>query len=230
MRVLVVTNLWPTPESPARGGFVRDQVEALQAIDGLDVEVFTFGIGTREYLRAAAEAKRRYGGRDFDVIHAHYGLCGWTALPITGAPHVVTFHGTDLAHRWVGPMSRAVARLIALPAPVSATLAHEGLPRHADDLAVLPCGVNLDRFRRIERSEARRALDLDADAPYLLFPADPARDEKRFDRARALVHEARVELLTYEQRPPAEVPLMINAANAVLVTSAREGFGLAPLE
>jgi glycosyltransferase involved in cell wall biosynthesis len=231
MRVLVVTNLWPTPESPARGGFVRDQVEALQAIDGLDVEVFTFGLGSREYVRAAAEAKRRYRGHDFDVIHAHYGLCGWTALPITGAPHVVTFHGTDLAHRWVGPLSRALARLIALPAPVSATLAREGLGgERAHDLAVLPCGVNLDRFRRIDRREARSALGLDPDAPYLLFPADPARPEKRFDRARALAKQAGDELLKYERRPPEEVPLMINAANAVLVTSDREGFGLAPLE
>src|SRR3954465_12086885 len=127
MRVLVVTNLWPTPESPGRCGFGRDQVEALQQIEGLDVEVFTFGIGSKEYLRAAVEARRRYKGRSFDVVHAHYGLCGWTALSITGAPHVVTFHGTDLAHRWVGPMSRAVARLIALPAPVSTTPAPPGL-------------------------------------------------------------------------------------------------------
>jgi teichuronic acid biosynthesis glycosyltransferase TuaC len=230
MRVLVVTNLWPTPESPARGGFVRDQVEALRGIDGLEVELFTFGIGSREYARAAVEARRRYRKHSFDVIHAHYGLCGWTALPITGAPHVVTFHGTDLAHRVVGPLSRALARLIALPAPVSATLAYEGLPHHAGDLAVLPCGVNLDRFRRIERREARTALGLDPDVPYLLFPADSARPEKRFDRARALANEAGVELLRYEQRPPDEVPLMINAANAVLVTSDREGFGLAPLE
>src|SRR3954454_7364729 len=230
MRVLVVTNLWPTPESPGRGGFVRDQVEALQAIDGLDVEVFTFGVGSREYLRAAAEAKRRYRKHSFDVIHAHYGLCGWTALPITGAPHVVTFHGTDLAHRWVGPMSRAVARLIALPAPVSATLARAGLPHHADDLAVLPCGVNLDRFKRTDRREARAALDLDPNAPYLLFPAHPARPEKRFDRAKELSDSAGVELLRYEERPPEHIPLLINAANAVLVTSDREGFGLAPLE
>jgi hypothetical protein len=42
MRVLVVTNLWPTPEAPARGGFVEDQVEALRAIDGVSVEVFSF--------------------------------------------------------------------------------------------------------------------------------------------------------------------------------------------
>src|SRR4051794_19294168 len=231
MRVLVVTNLWPTPGSPARGSFVRDQVEALRSIDGLELEVLTFGIGSREYARAAVEARRRYRGQSFDVIHAHYGLCGWTALSVTHAPHVVTFHGTDLAHRVVAPLSRTLARLIALPAPVSASLARTGrLPGNGEDLAILPCGVNLERFQRVDRRGARDALGLDPDSPYLLFPADPGRPEKRFDRAREVADRAGVELLRYEQRPPEQIPLMINAANAVLVTSQREGFGLAPLE
>jgi glycosyltransferase involved in cell wall biosynthesis len=230
MRVLVVTNLWPTPEAPARGGFVRDQVEALRRIDGLEIELFTFGIGAREYMRAASALKRRYSGQQFDAIHAHYGLCGWSSLALRGAPHVVTFHGTDLAHRYVGPLSRVVARMIALPAPVSATLARNGLPRVKPPLAVLPCGVNLDRFHRIDRREARSRLGLDPDGRYLLFPAAPGRPEKRFDRARRLAETTEATLLAYEDRPPDEIPLMINAANAVLVTSEREGFGLAALE
>jgi glycosyltransferase involved in cell wall biosynthesis len=230
MRVLVVTNLWPTPESPARGGFVRDQVEALQRVEGLDIELFTFGLGAREYLHAAGQLRRRYKGRRFDVVHAHYGLCGWTALAVRGAPHVVTFHGTDLAHPRVGPLSRALARLIALPAPVSASLARDGRLAARKRLAVLPCGVNLERFHPIDRREARTKLGLDPDKPLLLFPADPARPEKRYDRARELADAAGTNLIAYEQRPPEEIPLMVNAANAVLVTSEREGFGLAPLE
>jgi teichuronic acid biosynthesis glycosyltransferase TuaC len=235
MRVLVVTNLWPTPESPGRGGFVRDQVEALRRIDGLEIELFTFGTGSREYVRAAAELRRRYRDDRFDAIHAHYGLCGWSALALRGAPHIVTFHGTDLAHRWVGPLSRGLARLVALPAPVSASLARSGLAavlagRPDGTIAVLPCGVNLERFRRIDRRQARARLGLDHDARYLLFPADPARPEKRFDRAREIAAATGAQLITYERRPPEEVPLMVNAANAVLAPSGREGFGLAPLE
>jgi teichuronic acid biosynthesis glycosyltransferase TuaC len=233
MRVLVVTNLWPTPESPGRGGFVRDQVEALEQIDGLEIELFTFGTGSREYARAAATLGRRYRSHDFDLVHAHYGLCGWSALAVRGAPHVVTFHGTDLAHRYVGPLSRALARLIAVPAPVSASLARNGLPGLLGDgkrVAVLPTGVNLDRFQPLDRRDARIRLGLDPDAPHLLFPADPARPEKRFDRARELADEAGAKLIAYEHRPPEEIPLMINASNAVLVPSEREGFGLAALE
>src|SRR3954447_15996562 len=230
MRVLVVTNLWPSPERPASGGFVRDQVEALRAIDGVDLELFTFGTGARAYLEAARELRRRYAGRDFDVIHAHYGLCGWTALALRGAPHVVTFHGTDLQHPNVGPLSRLLAKRIDLPAPVSATLARAGLPHHRGRIAILPCGVNLERFAPTPRRAARERLGLDPDRPYLLFPADPARPEKRHDRASAIARRVGVELLHYARRPPEEVPLLINAANAVLVTSDREGFGLAALE
>jgi teichuronic acid biosynthesis glycosyltransferase TuaC len=238
MRVLVVTNLWPTPATPARGGFVRDQIEALREIDGLDVELFTFDTGARQYARAAAELRRRYRGERFDVVHAHGGLCGWSALAVRGAPHVVTFHGTDLAHPRVGPLSRALARMVALPAPVSATLARSGLPGLTGSdarVGILPVGVRLDRFRRVDRREARAALGLDPDARYLLFPADPARPEKRFDRAQQVAAAAGVELLAYEQRPPDEVPLMINAANAMLVALACDvpvlatDVGIAPL-
>ena len=45
MRVLVVTSMYPSPSRPGLGGFVRDQVEALRAIDGLEVELFAFAPG-----------------------------------------------------------------------------------------------------------------------------------------------------------------------------------------
>jgi glycosyltransferase involved in cell wall biosynthesis len=45
-----------------------------------------------------------------------------------------------------------------------------------------------------------------------------------------LARRHRVQMLTLGHVPPADVPLWINAANAVLVPSDREGFGLAVLE
>ena len=233
MRVLVVTNLWPTPERPALGGFVRDQVEALREIEGLELELYAFeGAGARTYLRAASEVARRYRGRRFDVVHAHYGLTAWCALAVRGGSRLVTFHGTDLEHRVVGPLSRAVARLVDVPAAVSASLGRRRVPGagRARRVAVLPCGVNLDRFAREDRAAARERLGLDPAGRYLLFPADPGRPEKRHDRAKALADALGVELLSYRGRDPGEVPALVNAANAVLATSEREGFGLAPLE
>src|SRR5919202_1234762 len=187
MRVLVVTSMYPTPSRPGLGGFVRDQVDALRGLDGLEVEVFAFEPGgPSRFARAAARLRRTHRGGDFDLVHAHYGLSGWVALALgRRAPLLVTFHGTDLCHRVVGPMSRALAPLVDVTAPVSARLARAGLPGAGATRAapILPCGVNLDRFGPRDRGEARRRLGLDADGRYLLFPADPTRPEKRHDRA-----------------------------------------------
>ena len=95
---------------------------------------------------------------------------------------------------------------------------------------MLPCGPDLGRFGPIPRAEARRALGLDPDGRYLFFPANPARPEKRHDRAAELAASCGAELLTGGSIEPERMPLWINAANAVLVTSDYEGFGLAAVE
>ena len=233
MRVLVVTNLYPSDERPAFGRFVRDQVESLRQIEGLELELFSFtGGGAGAYVRAARELRSRYKDERFDVVHAHYGLTGWPARALNGAPLVVTFHGTDLGHPQVGRLSNALLPLLTLPATVSASLAREHLSGAGTRrrVAVLPCGVDLDRFTKSDRHAARERLGLDPDGRYLLFPADPARPEKRADRARALADAAGATLLTYDATHPGDVPDHVNAANAMVVTSEREGFGLAALE
>ena len=233
MRVLVVTSMYPTPSRPGLGGFVRDQVEALRGMDGVEIELFAIEPGGHSrWITAARELRRRYAGERFDVVHAHHGLTGWSALAVRGAPRVLTFHGTDLAHPVVRRMSRALARIVDLPAPVSATLARDGLPGAGArrPAAVLPCGVNLERFERRDRRDARERAGLDPGGRYLLFPADPARPEKRHDRARELAAAAGADLLDYSDTEPERVPDLINAVNAVVATSEREGYGLAPLE
>jgi teichuronic acid biosynthesis glycosyltransferase TuaC len=233
VRVLVVTSLYPTAAHPERGRFVADQVESLRRIDGLDVEVFQFEPGGASFIGAARELRRAHGTQSFDVVHAHHGLGGWTARALgRRAPLVVTFHGTDLEHRVVGRMSQTLARIAALPATASTNLARRRLPGAGTTrrVAVLPVGIDLDRFRSIPRAEARRELGLDPEGRYLLFPSDPTRPEKRHDRASALAQKLDAELLAYGHVDPELVPLYINAASAVVVTSEREGFGLAALE
>ncbi|MGI9184626.1 MAG: glycosyltransferase [Solirubrobacteraceae bacterium] len=232
MRALIVTNMYPSPDRPALGSFVSDQVEALRRTGQAEIAVFAFGPGgAGAYLRGAAglrRMQRRRPGR-FDIVHAHFGLTEWPARAVPARAHVVTLHGTDLSHPRSRGLTLAGGRLMDLVAAVSEPLARE-VPRWATrrPVAVLPCGVDLHRFGPIDRARARRELGLDPETPCLLFPADPARAEKRFDRARAVAGEIR--LLTLRDVRPAAVPLWVNAANAVLVPSEREGFGLATLE
>src|SRR3954453_14010485 len=137
MRALVVTNLWPTPAAPQRGIFVRDQVEALRALGGADVDVDVHHVppggarpylrapaappgGPRPYLRAARDLRRRTRVTPPDLVHAHFGLTAWPSLAVRGAPRVVTLHGTDVRHARSGRLTRAVLPRMDLVAAVSA--------------------------------------------------------------------------------------------------------------
>ena len=231
MRVLVVTNMYPTPERPEYGCFVRDQVEALRRHPEVELELFSFPPGLRSYPAAARALRRRYrrAGRRFDIVHAHFGLTAWPALLAGLGPVVVTLHGNDLFHPRSNRITRAALPFAALPAAVSREFS-ENLPGAGTRrrVAVLPMGIDLERFRPIPRREARERLGLDPGGPYLLFPHDPARPLKRFDRAQEAAGD--VPLLHMGRVAPDEVPYWINAANAVLVPSQAEGFGLSVIE
>jgi glycosyltransferase involved in cell wall biosynthesis len=153
----------------------------------------------------------------------------WPAVLADLGPVVVTLHGNDLFHPRSRRITRAALPFTALPAAVSrefsGNLPGAGTSRR---VAVLPMGVDLERFRPIPRAEARARLGLDPDGPYLLFPHDPSRPLKRFDRAQAAAAGTR--LLVMGGVPFDEVPYWINAANVVLVPSAAEGFGLSVIE
>ena len=229
MRALLVTNMYPTPERPALGSFVRDQVEALRRRGDVALELFAFPPGLGSYPRAARELRRRYSGIRFDVVHAHFGLTAWPAVAARLGPVVVTLHGNDLFHPRSNRLTRAILPFTTLPAAVSREFS--GLLRGAGTtrrVAVLPVGIDLGRFRPIPRGEARERLGLDPRGRYLLFPHDPSRPLKRFDRAREAAGD--VALLTLGSVAPDEVPYWINAANAVLVPSQDEGFGLSVIE
>ena len=233
MRVLVVTNLVPDEATPQRGRWVRDQVAEIRA-RGIEVEEFGFPRGRSSYLPATRKLRARLRAERFDLVHAHYGLAGWVARLAGARPLLVTFHGTDVRHHIVGPLSRRLAWRADLVAGVSRALFFEedgrpGLPA-VPGSAVLPCGPELGRFGITPRAEARAALGLDPAGRYLLFPADPARPEKRHDRAAELAAATGAELLTGGSIEPEVMATWMNAANAVLVTSDYEGFGMAAIE
>jgi len=233
VRVLVVTNFEPDESAPQRGRWVRDQIDEVRK-RGVEVDVFSFPPGRNEYLPATRRLRALLRRQRFDLVHAHYGLPGWVAKLAGAAPLLVTFHGTDVRHGVVGPLSRRLAWRVQLVAAVSRALfepedERPGLPR-VPGSAVLPCGPDLGRFEPIERQRARRELGLDPDGRFLFFPANPARPEKRHDRAAELAARCGAELLSGGSIEPERMPLWLNAANAVLVTSDYEGFGMAAIE
>lgn len=233
MRVLIVSNMYPTRERPEFGVFVRDQLEALGRIPGVEPELYVFeGGGVKAYRKAVKPLKKHLKEREYDVVHAHYGLTGWVARKAGAKPLLVTLHGTDVYDKRAGRISRSVAKKADQVAVVSEDLgAALGKLKTRRPLAVMPTGVNLERFSERPREAARRRLGIDPEGSYVLFPFNPDRPVKHHDRALAVAEQIEdLEVLTMVNVPPDEVATYMNAADATLVPSAYEGFGLAALE
>lgn len=228
MRVLLVTNMYPSPARPSFGTFVHDQVEALRAA-GVEVDVLDFSKrGSKlRYLWAfprywAALLRKRY-----DLVHAHYVLAGVVARAQWGHKVVLTHHGAEALGQppWQAPLCKLMTPLFDAVIHVSEEVRRA---LHDDDGWVIPCGVDLDTFSPIARGEARQRLGLPAEKRLILFAGDHWRPEKRFDLAEAALPLVQrelpeVELILLTKQPHDVVPLYMSACDALVLTSALEG-------
>ena len=239
LRVLTVTNMYPEPDRPAWGSFIKSQVDSLIAAGvDIDIQVIRGYRSKLEYLRAIFALHRRVAAGDYDVVHAHYGLSGIVALMQRRVPVVISYCGNDLyGHadaegkmiRRGLPMvwlQRYIARF-ASRVIVKSQASTEKIPGIACD--VIPNGVDMRRFRPRSRAECRSELGLDPTGLYVLFPYSIERTRKNY----ALLAESLERLadrhgiaaspLIIHDVPNEQIPIYMNAANALALTSFWEG-------
>jgi len=233
MKVLVVTNMYPTASEPWFGSFVRDQVEDLRAL-GLDVELLSFDGRHREteYGRAARRVRQLTRTGRFDLLHAHYGLAGAVALSQRSVPVVTTFHGSDTGYiRWQRIVSAVVARW-SVPIFVNRAGVHLLWCRSGH---VIPAGVDTEVFVPADRSAIRHRLGWNEECSYILFPGSRHDQRKRPDLFAATVDALRtagqrVEPVYLENLSRAESAEVIAAVDLTLMTSDWEGSPVAVRE
>jgi hypothetical protein len=94
---------------------------------------------------------------------------------------------------------------------------------------VIPNGVDIHSFAPLDRTAARQQLDWPEDRKYVLFPGDPNLARKGFAFAQSAVTAAKaslgcdLELKILWQVEPCNVPLLMNACDAMVMTSYVEG-------
>lgn len=238
IRVLMITSTWPHPERPSTPHFIKRQAESLRSA-GVELEVF-HAKGRRNPLRYARNWVRVRGrltpGR-FDLVHAQFGQSGLLALP-KRLPLVVTFRGTDLLgivsdadgrHTLQGRALQWASQLVARRADAVVVVAEhmkQALPRGV--LAtVIPSGLDLDLFRPMPQAEARRRLGLPLDRRLVVFAGRPSQARKRYDLAQQVIailnRTLPAELHVVWGVLHHDVPLHLNAGDALLFTSMQEG-------
>lgn len=227
MRVL---NLVTSPDAE----FFQLQVAALER---RGVEQSTLGVGDGlthtdqgmdsrsvfDYARFYSETIERSFG-EYDLVHANYGLTAPPALLQSSVPVVLSLWGSDLFGPF-GRLTRVCSRLADSVVVMSQDMA-DAVPARCH---VIPHGVDLRQFRPFPGRQARSAVGWSQATHHVLFPYPKASEVKDYPRAERVVAAARerfdgrIQLHAIHGVPHARMPLYLNAADALLLTSRREG-------
>ncbi|WP_324760542.1 glycosyltransferase family 4 protein [Haloarcula sp. GH36] len=217
-----------------RTTFYTQQIEALDAIGVTSRTLAVPGSHNRDdqggnsrsltdYLRFYPTALSESFGR-YDLIHANYGLTGPVALAQPNKKVVLSLWGSDLYGRYA-----AVSELCARLADAVIVMSEEMAAAVPADCHVIPHGVDFELFRPIAQSTAQSDLGWDPDVAHVLFPYATSRPEKDFPRAERVVEAAReqidgrVELHAIHGVDHDRIPVYMNAADTLLLTSKHEG-------
>lgn len=223
MKVLVVCSFKEGCEGHI-APFVKEQMDAVRR-QGVACECFLVkGNGVVGYLDNLKALKKMIGTFHPDVVHAHYGLCGLLANLQRKVPVVTTYHGTDINSPRIRRFSRIAIRWSRWNVFVSRNLMD--LVNPGKRSVLLPCGVELSDLQLTERLEARKLTHLDEAKRYVLFAGafdNPVKNASLAKQIMALLGDEAFELLELKGYSRDEVTLLMCAADALLMTSDKEG-------
>jgi teichuronic acid biosynthesis glycosyltransferase TuaC len=245
MRVLAVTNLYPTPQHPTMGTFVEQQIVGLKRM-GLEVDLMVVNRaekGMGSYFTMGTALRQCIGQFQPDVVHVMYGgvMAERVTSIVTEIPVVVSFCGSDLlGERLSGVLRRVVSECGVLASHIAAKRAvgiivksrnlEQALPASVDrsKVRIIPNGINLERFNPLDQVDCLKKLGWSLNKFHVLFPANAGDPVKRPFLAQAAIEAANRLGLNAEMHqlrgvPHEEVSIWLNASHAVLLTSLHEG-------
>lgn len=243
MKVLMVTNMYPTSDNPGYGIFVKTQIDSIVA-EGVEVDILFINgkSSTFNYLRGIFHLHSRLRRDNYDLIHAHYGLSGIVARLQSRLPVVVSFCGDDL----LGTPSKSngltlKSRVIVFLSQILSLLINHSIVKSKQMLnilkfgkaraktSIIPNGINLDRFYPIPQNEAKTELGLSSGKKYVLFPHTPYERRKRLDLAEEAISILKesskedIDLIVVFHKTQEVVSKFMNASDCLLLTSDWEG-------
>ena len=219
MRVLIVARCKEGKYAP----FITEQVDTLiQA----GVECQYFGIsekGLWGYLKSLHGLRKAIASFQPDIIHAHYGLCGLLSNLQRRIPVVTTYHGSDINNPETFKLSKWAIKLSSHNVFVSKSNISIAHPKKSN-YSLIPCGINLEDYPIINRLEARKAMGLNPESKYVLFSGSFDNRVKNAPLAKSAISlMPDVELIELKGFTRSQVAMMMQAVNALLMTSFTEG-------
>lgn len=183
--------------------------------------------GLLGYLASIPAIARQVREYRPSVVHAHYSLCGVVSSLATRIPVITSLMGSDVIQSSI--IRKVLGLLIRLMWAVTIVKSEEsknclGLKK----IHVIPNGVNLDMFIPMDMHLCRRKLEWSSERKHILFVShsDATRAEKNLSLARRAIENLGredIELHVISKVPPQDIPMYLNAADMLLLTSNWEG-------
>ncbi|MEG0259960.1 MAG: glycosyltransferase [Lysinibacillus sp.] len=188
-KVLVISNMYPTPAHLSFGIFVKNQVLALEKA-GMDVEIAANtnpATGKKNTITKYAKwgfttlVKGFKMRKSIDVTHAHYvfpsGMLSLLLKKMFGIPYVVTAHGGDIERmakksprirNWTASILRESEHVIAV-GPVLAQQIEQDFGIAKEKISIVSMGVNREVFSEGHQATARKELQIASEPFVFLF-------------------------------------------------------------
>jgi len=236
MKVLYITNMYPTLNNPIYGIFVKEQIDFLKA-EGLDCDLFIIEGNKNKwnYITAISKLRAILKEEDYDILHAHFGYSGVITLlskwfSKVKIPLITTFHGSDILGKKIKRLPSLVSQQMARFFD-RVIVASEEMKRFlpgVKNVIVIPMGVNMNLFYPMDRQKAREKLSFAKDDKIILFGGSPERWVKNYNLAYAAYKIVKnkfpdTTFIILNGWKRKKVPLLMNAADVLLLTSFWEG-------
>jgi teichuronic acid biosynthesis glycosyltransferase TuaC len=204
--------------------FIHEQQIALNKL-GVETDIFLIqGKGLKGYIKNHRKFINKIKSKQYDLIHAHYGLTGLITILQRRVPVVITYMGSDIndrTGRWISKIAMFFANHNNF---VSSRL--KNLSGAKKKFSVIPYGVNMDVFSPIEKKEARKKMELDPNRKIALFASKRTWGEKNFQLAEKAINQCEEEIQILDLvngYTRDKVNLLFNACDFLIMTSVKEG-------
>ena len=203
---------------------VKNQGVSLKKLHDVDFFVIK-GRGTWGYFKNIFKLRSFLKNKNYNVVHAHYSRSAFVATLAGCKPLIVSLMGGDvLGSRFSLNLIRFLSNRYWSKTIVKSE--DMKIKSSIKDAEVIPNGVDLNRFKPIPQEECLKKLGWAPDKKHILFAANPGRPEKNYklaSEAFLLLKDPSLEIHSLINVPNDQMPVWLNAADVVLLTSLWEG-------
>ena len=231
MKVLHITNNFPTSNHPIFGIFVKEQIESLKALE-VDCDLFFINgreFGRKAYFRSIFQLRKKLKEGDYDILHVHHA---YTAIILVLTlrffkPKKILSYQSDPSREGGNSLFKFLYSIFDKIIIKNSSQERLKLKKVVN----MPNGVNLNFFKPMDSKECKRNLGLEEDKNYILFmDSFNRRPFKRIDRFNNVISILQEKGLTLNIEPLVltntdreHIPMYMNASSLHLLTSDFEG-------